>query len=248
MANANGIGFSKLVSIGNKADVDEIDIIKAFAEDDETKVIAGYLESINNGNSFVRLAEQISTDKPILLVKAGVTNAGAKAASSHTGSLAGSETAYESAFERAGIIRCNSITQQFDFAQAFGSQPLPAGPSVAVITNAGGPGIMAADAIEQQGLTFAKLSDETVKNLASKLPAAANFYNPIDVLGDALADRYEFAIDTVLDDPKVDIVLVLLTPQAMTDATGTAQAIVKISKQKTDKPILACFLGANKSR
>ena len=246
MANANGIGFSKLVSIGNKADVDELDVIRAFAEDNETKVIAGYLESINNGNAFVRLAEQISGDKPLLLVKAGVTSAGAKAASSHTGSLAGSETAYECVFERAGIIRCTSIQQQFDFAQAFAYQPLPSGPNVAVITNAGGPGIMAADAIEQQGLTFAKLSEDTVKKLASYLPAAANLYNPIDVLGDALADRYEFALSAVLDDPKVDIVLVLLTPQAMTEAVPTAQAIVKIAKQKQGKPVLACFLGATK--
>jgi len=246
MANANGIGFSKLVSIGNKADVDELDVIRALAEDKETTVIAGYLESINNGNAFVRLAEQISTDKPLLLVKAGVTSAGAKAASSHTGSLAGSETAYECVFERAGIIRCTSIQQQFDFAQAFAYQPVPSGPNVAVITNAGGPGIMAADAIEQQGLTFAKLSDETVKKLAAKLPPAANLYNPIDVLGDALADRYELAIGAALDDPKVDIVLVLLTPQAMTEAVPTAQAIVKIAHQKRDKPVLACFLGATK--
>ncbi len=246
MANANGIGFSKLVSIGNKADVDELDVIRALAEDNETKVIAGYLESINNGNAFVRLAEQISTDKPLLLVKAGVTSAGAKAASSHTGSLAGSETAYECVFERAGIIRCASIQQQFDFAQAFACQPAPSGPNVAVITNAGGPGIMAADAIEQQGLTFAKLSDETVKKLAAKLPPAANLYNPIDVLGDALEDRYEFAISTVLDDSKVDIALILLTPQAMTEAVPTAQAIVKIAQQKPGKPILACFLGATK--
>jgi len=246
MANANDIGFSKLVSIGNKADVDELDVIEALASDDQTKVIAGYLESISNGNQFVREAEQISHDKPILLIKAGGTEAGAKAASSHTGSLAGAEAAYESAFERAGIIRCSSIQQQLDYAQAFANQPLPAGPRVAVITNAGGPGIMAADAIEQQGLTFAKLTDETVKKLASGLPPAANLYNPIDVLGDALADRYEFALDVVLDDPNVDTVLVLLTPQAMTEPTATAQAIVRMTRQKSGKPVLTCFLGANK--
>ncbi len=246
MANANDIGFSKLVSIGNKADVDELDVIEALANDEDTKVIAGYLESITNGNQFVRDAEQISHDKPILLIKAGATAAGAKAASSHTGSLAGAEAAYESAFERAGIIRCNSIGQQFDYAQAFANQPLPAGPSVAVITNAGGPGIMAADAIEQQGLTFAKLTDKTIERLSSGLPAAANLYNPVDVLGDALADRYEFALDAVLDDPKVDIVLVLLTPQAMTEPAATAEAIVKITRRKPQKPVLACFLGAEK--
>ncbi|GAI95048.1 unnamed protein product, partial [marine sediment metagenome] len=130
MANANGIGFSKLVSIGNKADVDELDIIKALGEDLDTKVIAGYLESITDGNAFVSQAERISNNKPILLMKSGGTAAGAKAASSHTGSLAGSETAYECVFERAGIIRCDSIKEQFDYAQAFANQPLPAGPRV----------------------------------------------------------------------------------------------------------------------
>ncbi|MGA2093357.1 MAG: acetate--CoA ligase family protein [Sedimentisphaerales bacterium] len=246
MANANGIGFSKLVSIGNKADVDEVDIIEAFADDPDTKVIAGYLENITNGNTFVRIAEQISQKKPILLMKAGVTAAGAKAASSHTGSMAGSETAYEAVFERAGVIRCFSIKSQFDFAQGFAYQPLPGGPSVAVITNAGGAGIMAADAIEKLQLTFAKLTDETKTRLAEKLPPAANFHNPIDVLGDALPDRYEFALDVVLDDPNVNSVLILLTPQAMTDAEGTAQAIVKVLKKKPGKPVFACFLGATK--
>jgi len=246
MANANGIGFSKLISIGNKADIDELDVTKALGADPDTKVMAGYLESISDGNAFVREAERISHDKPILLMKSGGTEAGAKAASSHTGSLAGSETAYESAFERAGIIRCDSIKQQFDYAQAFANQPLPAGSRVAVITNAGGPGIMAADAVERKGLTFAKINDQTTSKLASELPPAANLYNPIDVLGDALAERYEFALSVVLDDPNVDIVLVLLTPQAMTEAAATAEVIVNISRQKPLKPILACFLGANK--
>ncbi len=246
MANANDIGFSKLVSIGNKADVDELDVIKALAADKETQVIAGYLESIGNGNQFVREAEHISHNKPILLIKSGGTDAGAKAASSHTGSLAGAEVAYESAFARAGIIRCSSIKQQFDYAQAFANQPLAAGPRVAVITNAGGPGIMAADTIEQQGLTFAKLADETIEKLSSKLPPAANCNNPVDVLGDALADRYEFALDVVLDDPNVDIIIVLLTPQAMTEPAETAEAIVQLTQEKPTKPILTCFLGAGK--
>jgi acetyl coenzyme A synthetase (ADP forming)-like protein len=248
MANANGIGFSKLVSIGNKADIDELDLIKALGEDNDTKVIAGYLESITDGNAFVNQAERISHDKPILLMKSGGTRAGAQAASSHTGSLAGSETAYEAVFERAGIIRCNSIKEQFDYAQAFAYQPLPAGPKVAVITNAGGPGLMAADAIERVGLEFAELDEETKKTLASKLPPAANLNNPVDVLGDALADRYEFALDVVLGDKNVDIVLVLLTPQAMTESAATAEALVKLSKGKYNKPILACFLGAEKVR
>jgi acetyl coenzyme A synthetase (ADP forming)-like protein len=247
LANATGIGFSSLVSIGNKADVNELDVINAFGDQAETKVIAGYLESITDGDVFVREAEEISNRKPILLMKSGSTAAGAKAASSHTGSLAGGEVAYESAFKRAGVIRCDSIKQQFDFAQAFASQPLPQGPTVAVITNAGGPGIMAADAIEEQGLTFAKLADETKQKLVQKLPAAANVHNPVDVLGDALADRYEFALDIVLDDPNVQSVVVLLTPQAMTQSKETAEAVVKIvGQKKSGKPVLACFLGAAK--
>jgi acetyltransferase len=246
IANANGIGFSKLVSIGNKADINELDLIKALDTDPETKVIAGYLENITDGDAFVRAAEEISFDKPILLIKSGGTAAGAKAASSHTGSLAGGETAYEAVFDRAGIIRCNSIQTQFDYAQAFAYQPLPQGKSVAVITNAGGPGILAADAIERENLVFAKLTEETIAKLAPSLPAAANLYNPVDVLGDALADRYEFALDVTLDDPNVDIVLVLLTPQAMTQADETARAIVRIAAKKPDKPVLACFMGAGK--
>ncbi len=246
IANASGIGFSKLVSFGNKADIDELEIILAMGEDPETKVITGYLESITDGPNFTRHAEQISGNKPILLIKAGGTEAGAKAASSHTGSLAGGERAYECVFERAGVIRCNSIKQQFDYAIAFANQPLPKGSKIAVITNAGGPGIIAADAIERQGLGFAELSDETIEKLRSKLPAAANFYNPVDVLGDALADRYEYAMDVVLDDANVDILLVLLTPQAMTDATATAEAVVRAAKRKSQKPVLTCFIGSKK--
>ena len=245
MANAQQIGFSALFSIGNKADVDELDMLKALGENPATKVIAGYLENITNGVAFVREAEQVSQTKPILLMKSGGTAAGAKAASSHTGGLAGEEAVYESAFIRAGIIRCDSVTTQFDYAQAFAYQPLPAGPNVAVITNAGGPGIMAADAIEREGLTFAQLDKQTEAKLAEKLPAAANIHNPVDVLGDALADRYDFALQTVLADPNVHIAIVLLTPQAMTQAAETAQVIARAARGSHGKPILACFLGAD---
>jgi len=245
MAKAKRIGFSKLVSIGNKADVDEVDIIAAMGHDEQTRVVAGYVETIADGDRFVRQAERISLTKPVLLIKSGGTDAGAKAASSHTGSLAGSETAYEVIFDRAGIIRCDSVKTQFDYAQAFVDQPLPAGPRVAVITNAGGPGIMAADAIERKGLTFAKLSDETVRKLSEALPAAANIHNPIDVLGDALSDRYELALAAALADPNVDSVLVVLTPQAVTDCVGTAKATLQACKDGHGKPILACFLGGD---
>jgi len=246
MANANGIGFSKLVSFGNKCDVNDLDTLLAFGADPETRVITGYLESISQGEQFIQAAEKISRDKPVLLMKSGGTSAGAKAASSHTGSLAGGEAAYVCVFERTGMIRCPSIKCQFDYAQAFAYQPLPAGKRVAVVTNAGGPGIMAADAIEREGLSFAKLTPATESALAAQLPAAANIHNPIDVLGDALANRYEFAIATALADPGVDIVLVLLTPQAMTECTATAEALARVSKKNPGKPILACFMGALK--
>ena len=246
IARATDIGFSMLVSIGNKIDVDELDIIEELGRDEHTKVIAGYLESIVDGDGFLRQAEQVSREKPILLIKAGGTGAGRKAASSHTGSLAGSETSYEAVFDRAGIIRCDSIRTQFDYARAFANQPLPAGPRVAVITNAGGPGIMAADAIERQGLTFAKLSQKTIDKRGAELPAAANIHNPIDILGDALADRYELAMNVVFKDPNVDVVLVVLTPQAMTDCPATAEAIVRVSSRLPKKTTLACFVGAQR--
>ncbi len=246
MAKSNDVGFSKLVSVGNKADVDELDILESFGSDSETQVIAGYLESIDDGNSFARLSEKISVEKPILLIKSGRTASGAKAASSHTGSLSGSETAYECLFKRSGVIRCNSIIEQFALAQVFAYQPLPQGERVAVITNAGGPGIMATDAVEEQGLTFAQLSQKTMDALRSELPSASNVNNPVDVLGDALSDRYHFALKTLLGDPGVDTVVVLLTPQSMTDCEGTAKAIADASQSVPEKPIFACFMGGDK--
>jgi acetyltransferase len=246
IARAGGIGFSRLVSIGNKADIDELELIKVLGADRSTKVIAGYLEDINDGDAFVKEAECISHDKPILLIKSGGTSAGARAASSHTGSLAGSDTAYECVFERAGIIRCDSVRSQIDYIQAFANHPLPKKTRVAVITNAGGAGIMAADAIERSSLAFAKLSDETVNKLGDGLPPAASLHNPVDVLCNALAERYEFALDIVLDDPNIDIALVLLTPQAMTQPADIARAIIKAARRNAEKLVFACFLGVGK--
>ncbi|MHC4644866.1 MAG: acetate--CoA ligase family protein [Planctomycetota bacterium] len=243
VARARGIGISKLVSIGNKADITELDVLRALDSDPDTKVIAGYLENIDDGNAFVTEAERISHHKPILLIKSGTTAAGARAASLHTGSLAGSDIAYECVFERAGIIRCNSVRSQMNFVQAFAAQPLPTGTRIAVITNAGGAGIMAADAIERRGLALANLSIQTLEGLDSGLPSAASVFNPVDLLCDALADRYELALKTVLEDDNVDIVLVLLTPQAMTQAASTARAVVNAWQARRTKLTLACFLG-----
>jgi acetate---CoA ligase (ADP-forming) len=245
LAQAQRIGFSGVVSIGNKADVDEEEFIRAFAEDAHTRVIAGYLENIIHGEKFIRTAEDVVREKPILIVKAGATSAGARAASSHTGSLAGQEAAYQCAFRRSGVIRAQTIEHLFDMAMFFSEQPLPAGNRFAVITNAGGPGIMAADACESMGLTFAALSPETEKELAGFLPAAANIHNPVDVLGDSGADRYEKSLRLLVNDPGVDIILVLMTPQAVTDSMGTARAMVAVA-ESASKPIVACFIGSGR--
>ncbi|MBL7140688.1 MAG: acetate--CoA ligase family protein [Planctomycetes bacterium] len=246
MARAEGIGFSKCVSMGNKADIGELELLRYFGRDDDTRVIAGYLETITDGDAFVREAERISRTKPILLMKAGETGAGREAASSHTGRLAGTQQAFEVVFERAGIIRCESIRRQFDYARALADQPLPAGQRVAVIANAGGPGIMAADALEGEGLTLARLADETQARLRERLPNAANLANPIDVLGDALADVYEFALGQALADANVDAVLAILSPHAMTECDATAEAVVRVAREARGKPIVACFLGAGR--
>jgi acetyltransferase len=246
MANAGGIGFSKLVSVGNKTDIDELDILKAMGRDADTQVIAGYLETVTNADGFMREAERVSHEKPILLMKSGTTRAGARAASAHTGGRASTEAAaYECLFERAGIVRCNSIKAQFDYALAFAEQPLPAGPRVAVVANGGGPCIMAADAVERQGLEPAVLGEETRKRLAAVLPPEAPVANPMDILGDARAARYRDVLRVALDSPDVDMVLVLMTPHAVTECDATAAAIVELAAEQK-KPVLASFLGGNK--
>ncbi|MBC8367991.1 CoA-binding protein, partial [bacterium] len=212
------LGLAKLVSMGNKADLDERHFLSAFAEDDSTRVIVGYLESINDGDAFIRTAEAVAAKKPVVLLKVGTTEAGGKAASSHTGSLAGADVAYGAAFKRAGVIRAENFEHLFDVATALAMQPLPKGDRVAIITNAGGPGIMAADAVENAGMSVSKLSGESAQALLDKLPEAASVANPIDVLGDADPERYAMALDIAQDDDTVDAIIVILTPQAMTRA------------------------------
>ena len=235
------LGLAKLISLGNKADLTEIQFLQALAADEQTRVIVGYLESIDSGDAFIKAAEATTSRKPVVVFKAGVTQAGVRAASSHTGSLAGADTAYGAAFRRAGIVRAETYEAMFDYAMALAMQPLPRGHRVAVITNAGGPGIMAADAIEQSGMSITTLGSGTATALRSKLPAAASVANPIDVLGDADPERYVMAVNAALDDPAVDAVVVILTPQAMTRPAETARAIAKCARG--DKPILASFMG-----
>ncbi len=239
---AGNIGFSKFVSLGNKADVAEVDLLQAWADDPNVRVILAYSEGLPDGQEFMRVAREVSRKKPIVAVKSGVTSAGSRAVSSHTGSLAGSEQAYKAAFEQAGVLRAQSMEELFDYALAFAYQPLIRGDRIAVITNAGGPGILATDALERSGLQLARLSPETVHKLEAGLPEAASAANPIDVLGDALSDRYELALDLVSADPNVDGMIVILTPQAMTEIEETAHAVGKTAR-RIDKPILGCFMG-----
>jgi len=237
------IGLATLVSMGNKADLDETDFLSAFAKDDQTKVIVGYLESIGSGSDFVRAAEHAAAVKPVILLKAGTTTAGAKAASSHTGSLAGADIAYGAAFRRSGVVRAETFEALFDYAMAFAMQPLPQGDRVAIITNAGGPGIMAADAAEQLGLQVTALAGNTAAALRQRLPAAASVGNPIDVLGDADPERYATAVNAAQNDPSVDAIIVILTPQAMTEPAETARAIAACLAGV--KPVLVSFMGGH---
>jgi len=236
------IGFSKFISMGNKADISDTDIMIALAEDENTKVILGYIEGVRDGKKFMEVASQISKKKPLIILKSGITSSGAKAASSHTGALAGREAAFDSAFKQSGIIRAHTINELFNYALAFANQPLPRGPHVAIITNSGGPGILAADACDKSDLQLIPLYKDIVDELRSFLPPVASFYNPIDILGDSGADRYEKALNTVLKDERINGVMILLTPTAVVDVEATAMAIANISRL-IDRPILTSFMG-----
>jgi acetate---CoA ligase (ADP-forming) len=239
---AGRLGLSKFVSLGNKADVDEIDLLRAWADDEHSQVILIYSEGMTNGQEFLETAREVTRKKPVVAIKSGVTQAGSRAVSSHTGSLAGSEQAYQAAFQQAGVLRAETMESLFDIALALGYQPGLQGDRIAIITNGGGPGILATDALERNGLTLARLQNETIKSLEQYLPDAASAANPVDVLGDARADRYHFALETVAADPEVDGLLVILTPQAMTEISATAQVVGSVAEW-TEKPILGCFMG-----
>ena len=242
LAQAGRFGLSKFVSLGNKADVNEVDLLRAWAEDEQTRVILIYNEELSNGQEFIRVARQVTWLKPVVAIKSGVTQAGSRAVSSHTGSLAGSEQAYQAAFKQAGVLKAEQMESLFDMALALGYQPLLQGDRIAIITNAGGPGILATDALERAGLTLAPFKPETTRLLQQQLPEAASAANPVDLLGDALADRYCFALEVVASDPNVDGLLAVLTPQAMTEIEATAKAVSAIAST-VDKPVLGCFMG-----
>ena len=245
-ARDKGIGFSKFVSFGNKAGVTEIELLDYLHEDPHTDVILMYLEEVTDGRGLMAAARRVTRGdnaKPILALKSGRTPQGAHAAASHTGSLAGEDAVCDALLREAGIIRVDDIEQLFHAATLYTGQPEPAGDRLAIVTNAGGPGVMATDAAIGCGLTVTRFEPATTQRLRAALPAAANVQNPVDVIGDARADRYDAALEAVLEDPNVDQVLVILTPQSMTDIEAIADGIRRV-RTTASKPIACSFMGA----
>lgn len=242
-SKSEGIGFSRFVSLGNKADVDEVALLQAWGGDPANRVILAYLEGIADGVGFLATARAVTKATPVIAIKSGTTQAGTRAISSHTGSLAGSEHAYEAAFSQSGIVRARTMEELFDFALAFAYQPPIAGRRIAIVTNAGGPGIIATDAAERSGLALAQLTPATIEQLQRELPPTASVFNPIDVIGDARADRYRVALAAALADPQVDAALVLFTPQAGSEPEATAQVVAELAAGQP-KPVLASYMGA----
>lgn len=235
------LGVAKLVNVGNKADLSEVDMLQVLALDEKTQVITGYLESISSGDAFVKAAEEASVNKPVIILKAATTISGRKAVAAHSGEMIGADTAYGAAFMRAGVIRADTFSALFDYAAAFSLQPLPKGKRVMVITNAGGPGIMAVDTIERLGLQVAYLQPSTVDVLRRSLPQAATLYNPVDVLGDATPEHYSFVIQAVLKDTNVDAVVVVFVERVNSRPVEIAKAITACNCG--DKPIMVSFIG-----
>lgn len=245
-AKEANIGFSNFISMGNKAGLTENELLRYLKDDKHTGVILMYLEDLVDGRTFMTIAREITSHptrpKPIIALKAGRTLLGARAASSHTGSLAGSDRVYDAIFEQCGVLRGDTLEEIFDYVKSFSSQPLPQGKNVAIITNSGGPGILATDSCIQNGLEIASLSKATKKALRAILPPNASLNNPIDLIAEAQHDEYEGTLMEVLKAPSVHSALVILTPTAFTEVEKIARAIVRTTK-KFRKPVLCCFLG-----
>lgn len=236
------VGFSAFVSIGSMLDVSWGDLIDYLGNDPHTNSIVIYMETIGNARSFLSAAREVALRKPIIVIKAGRTAAAAKAAASHTGSLAGSDAVLDAAFKRCGVLRVDSITDLFSMADVLGKQPRPQGPRLSIVTNAGGPGVLATDALISTGGELAPVSEATMEELNKLLPPQWSHNNPIDVLGDASPSRYAEACKIAAADPESDGLLVVLTPQAMTDPTQTAAQVVEALKD-SKKPVLASWMG-----
>jgi acetyltransferase len=238
-----GFGYSQVVSLGNQADLNETDLLPAIAEDEHTRAIALYLEGVSDGRRFVSVARRVSRQKPVVALKAGRSKAGQRAAASHTGAMASSETAFEAAFEKAGVLRAESAEQLFDWARALADCPLPRGRGVAILTDAGGPGVIAADALERNGLGLPALSGMTNEALSGLLPPAASVRNPVDMLASASPEDYGKCLKILLADPNVDGALVILPPPPMFKAEAVAEALVD-SIRSSDKPVVIALLGS----
>ncbi|MCQ2977594.1 MAG: acetate--CoA ligase family protein [archaeon] len=237
-----GIGFSKIISLGNKAGTTEIELIEYLADDDDTAVVICYLESITDDEDFVRTLRKVSYKKPVIILKSGSSSAGAAAASSHTGALAGSDLAFDTAFKQSGVFRVTTMDELFDVGLAFSKCPLPTGRNLAIITNAGGGGVVSVDAMERHGLDLVKFDDKTNARLKEAVPDEGSIKNPIDVLGDAPVIRYKESLEIVLDSDDVDGLVVMVCPTASADADGIAEALVEGSKE-FDKPVIAVNMG-----
>ncbi|MBS3760918.1 MAG: acetate--CoA ligase family protein [Halodesulfurarchaeum sp.] len=240
-----GIGFNDIVSLGNKAVLDESDFIEIWESDPNTEVILGYLEGIDDGRAFIDNARSVTKETPIILVKSGRTEAGAQAASSHTGTIAGSERAYEAGLDQAGVLRAENVQELFDYAQILEGQPVPDGDGIAVICNAGGPGVMATDAIGESNYDMASFQDETLETLQDTLPEGANIYNPVDVIGDADNERFKAAIDIVLSDKNVQAAMVLASPIAVLDYETLAIDISTL-QEKYETPVATALMGGER--
>ena len=242
-AAGRDLGMSAFVSIGNKADVSSNDLLEYWQEDPATDVVVLYLESFGNPRKFARVARRVAARKPIIALKAGRTSAGAQAASSHTAALAGSEAAVDALFRQAGVLRVDTLEELLDVAALLSRQPLPAGPRVGILTNAGGLGILCADACEASGLTLPQLAPATRDALSSVLPAEASVVNPVDMLGSAVATTYERVLPTLLADEAVDAIIALFVPPVQAGATEVAEAIARaLEGATTPKPVLACIV------
>ena len=239
-----GIGFSHFASLGNELDVDEADMIAFFGEHPRVKVIAAYIEGIQDGEKFIKTARRVSQQKPIVLLKAGRTGEGAKAVSSHTGSLSGAYSAYQAAFRQAGVIEVQDLAALFDVAWALSCQPLPKGKGVVIMTNAGGPAALASDALAANGFELAKIEINKQEQMAKMLNPSAQVTNPVDMLGGAEPEDFAHCLKVLGDDPNVDVFLPILVPQALVNPADVARSIVEHS-QNRGKTVLACMVGEN---
>lgn len=242
-AREQGFGFSRIVSLGNQADVNETDMLPLLADNPHTKVIAMYMEGVSDGKRFIRIASEAARKKPIVALKVGRFESGQKAAASHTGALAASDTTFDAAFEKAGVLRAETAEQMFDWARALETCPLPTGNRVGILTNAGGPGVIAADALEREGLALAALSESTQKALVAALPPAASVHNPVDMLASASPEQYADCLRLLLADENVDAVMVILPPPPMFTAEDVAKRIVASAGEST-KPVVVALMGS----